>query len=632
MNMNARTRTIDLTGLRTRIERSRAAQVGAAAPKPAPTLLPEQAMMRERSQFAGADGVAQPAIPPARTRPASALRTSHRAQPVVVDGEVMPDPSIRIGEPAYHLNDLQVFHDAEFVVNAFYAVLRRAPYANEFRRRLDDLRGGMSKVELIGRLRMSPEGRQVGVRIDGLMLPLAVQLGYKVPAAGYLLRGGTALIGLPRILAQMGRTTAFVMARLRGIDRNLAELSHRQQVLAETQERLQGELETLPDVDARTQTLDFQIIALNEKLAVLETLEDKLRDEIVRNHDIQERLIGEGRGRLRSALLKSEQAVTRLTRQQGENAGALHYLKAQMVRLDLLESEIEALRGQFDAVTGALRGQIEAVTEALRSQFDAETGALRGQIEALVEATKPPPPPPSPPEPPPFPALHEVPGTRYMEELRETDPRLLDAPDWDTYYYAFEKLFYRSAAVVHQQRAYLPYLEPVDRSLKFLDLGCGRGEFMGLLKEQGIQTLGVDINSRNAERLREDGHEVVLGDALEFLKEAQQQFAGVALFQVIEHLSADYLRDLFKTAAEKLAPGGVLIAETLNPLSPIALNSFYMDETHVKPLPPEMVAFLMEWSGFTVERTLYTAPIPAEHRTADARANYYNYAIICRKP
>ena len=50
--------------------------------------------------------------------------------------------------------------------------------------------------------------------------------------------------------------------------------------------------------------------------------------------------------------------------------------------------------------------------------------------------------------------------------------------------------------MVQQQRAYLPYLEPVDRSLKFLDLGCGRGEFMGLLKEQGIQTLGVDINSR----------------------------------------------------------------------------------------------------------------------------------------
>ena len=125
MNMNARTQMIDLTDLRTRIERSRAAQVGAAAPKPAPTLLPEQAMMRERSQLAGADGVAQPAIPPARTRPASALRTSHRAQPVVVDGELMPDPTIRIGEPAYHLNDLQAFHDAEFVVNAFYAVLRR---------------------------------------------------------------------------------------------------------------------------------------------------------------------------------------------------------------------------------------------------------------------------------------------------------------------------------------------------------------------------------------------------------------------------------------------------------------------------------------------------------------------------
>ena len=180
-------------------------------------------------------------------------------------------------------------------------------------------------------------------------------------------RGGTALIGLPRILAQMGRTTAFVMARLRGIDRNLAELSHRQQVLTETQERLQGELETLPDVDARTQTLDFQIIALNEKLAVLESLEDKLREEIVRNHDIQGRLIGEGRGRLRSSLLKSEQAVTRLTRQQGENAGALHHLKTQMVRFDSLESEIKAMRGQIEA----MRGEIEAMrsqTEAMRAR------------------------------------------------------------------------------------------------------------------------------------------------------------------------------------------------------------------------------------------------------------------------
>ena len=195
------------------------------------------------------------------------------------------------------------------------------------------------------------------------MLPLAVQLGYKVPAAGYLFRGGTALVGLPRILAQMGRTTAFVMARLRGIDRSLAELSHRQQVLTETQERLQGELETLPDVDARTQTLDFQIIALNDKLAVLETLEDKLREEIVRNHDIQGRLIGEGRGRLRSSLLKSEQAVTRLTRQQGENAGALHHLKAQIVRFDSLESEIKAMRGQIEVMRGqfeAMRSQIEA--------------------------------------------------------------------------------------------------------------------------------------------------------------------------------------------------------------------------------------------------------------------------------
>ena len=67
-----------------------------------------------------------------------------------------------------------------------------------------------------------------------------------------------------------------------------------------------------------------------------------------------------------------------------------------------------------------------------------QTEAMRGQLEAVIEATKPPPPPPEPPT---FPALHEVPGTRYMEELRETDPKLLEAPDWDTYYYAFEKLF-----------------------------------------------------------------------------------------------------------------------------------------------------------------------------------------------
>ena len=231
-----------------------------------------------------------------------------------------------------------------------------------------------------------------------------------------------------------------------------------------------------------------------------------------------------------------------------------------------------------------------------------------------------------------FPAEIEIPPTDYIAQIATSDPSLLQDRDgvggFERYYVAFEKIFYETDAVSAQQSAYLDYLQDIDRRREFLDLGCGRGEFLEILAEAGVPCVGIDINPINCEIVASKGLKAVQGDALALLRKSRKKFGGISLLQVIEHLDYAYMRQLFELAHKRLAPRGKLLIETLNPLTPVALNSFYMDETHVRPLPPEMVAFLLQWTGFDVKNIVYSAPLPPQQRVRDKRANYYNHAVV----
>lgn len=139
-----------------------------------------------------------------------------------------------------------------------------------------------------------------------------------------------------------------------------------------------------------------------------------------------------------------------------------------------------------------------------------------------------------------------------------------------------------------------------------IDLGCGRGEWLQLLKEQGYLARGADSSSIMTELCRGKGLDVECADAVDYLSRMRPASAGmITAFQVIEHLSFDKLLQIVDLSLRALRPGGVLILETPNPENiVVATCNFYVDPTHIRPIPPDLLEFLVRARGFGDVETL----------------------------
>jgi SAM-dependent methyltransferase len=162
-------------------------------------------------------------------------------------------------------------------------------------------------------------------------------------------------------------------------------------------------------------------------------------------------------------------------------------------------------------------------------------------------------------------------------------------------------------------RRYLPFFAGCRR---VLDVGCGRGEFLSLLRDEGISAYGVDVDEGMVEACRKQGLEVFCDEALHHLNGlAPGAIDGVFSSQVVEHLSTTELMSLLDAIYRKLDRGGVFVVETPNPESLFVFSSFfYVDLTHVRPVHPEAMAWALGATGFAdvhIERVL---PVPDEAR------------------
>ena len=172
-------------------------------------------------------------------------------------------------------------------------------------------------------------------------------------------------------------------------------------------------------------------------------------------------------------------------------------------------------------------------------------------------------------------------------------PAASSVPD----YFAFESRMRGSTdSIRDRQRRYVDDLRtpgPV------LDIGCGRGELLGLLREAGVEARGIDADADMVAYARGEGLDVEQADLVEYLGGVERaSLGGIFMGQVVEHLPAGTLVQSLRLAAEALQPGGVLIAETINPLSPIALRNYFADLTHAQPLVPETLELLARQAGF----------------------------------
>ncbi len=191
-------------------------------------------------------------------------------------------------------------------------------------------------------------------------------------------------------------------------------------------------------------------------------------------------------------------------------------------------------------------------------------------------------------------------GTAPAAQTVASQPTAAAVPD----YFAFEARMRGSTAEVRERQRV--YVEDFRDSAPVLDLGSGRGEFLVLLGEAGIEARGVDADADMVAYARGEGLEVEQADAIAYLEGLEDgSLGGVFAAQLVEHLPPPALLRLLELAARKLRPGGLLVAETINPLSPLALRSYFADLTHAQPLVPETLALLARQAGFAQVETRF---------------------------
>jgi O-antigen chain-terminating methyltransferase len=177
-------------------------------------------------------------------------------------------------------------------------------------------------------------------------------------------------------------------------------------------------------------------------------------------------------------------------------------------------------------------------------------------------------------------------------------------------YVGFEDRLRDSRSVKDKQRGYLKYFlgkAPV------IDVGCGKGEFLELMREAGIGARGLDLDLDMVLQCREKGLDVERCDAIDYLAgQPDGSVGGIFSAQVIEHLTSAQLSALITLSWRKLAPGAIMVLETLNPESLfVHYKWFWMDPSHVRLVHPLTLQFLLESAGFAEVSCRLTSP-PAD--------------------
>lgn len=185
----------------------------------------------------------------------------------------------------------------------------------------------------------------------------------------------------------------------------------------------------------------------------------------------------------------------------------------------------------------------------------------------------------------------------------------------DKIYLDFENHFRGEASEIKQKLSpYLDYFQSLPPELKsssVLDIGCGRGEWLDMVSEAGFNAIGVDLNEDMVKVCQGKGYDVRYGDCLKYLEALPDScLAGMTGFHIVEHLPTQVLLSLITQAQRVLKPGGILVFETPNPENlNVGACTFYVDPTHMNPIPPQTLHFYSKAAGFSRSDILRLHPI-----------------------
>lgn len=448
----------------------------------------------------------------------------------------------------YSLSDFLCFDDEDFIDVAYRKLLRRPANDEGSRKYLEALRSGLvSKVEILGLIRSSEEGRMNSVQVNGLLLPYKLHRWRHVRIIGWFIGLAVAVARMPRLVW-----------RLQGIE---ASAARETQALGQLLNRVEAAVER-SFLDSET--------AVQSRLTRIEAAQEQWRRGAQQRHD-----------ELAEKLMAHEVMLAKLSDQTRSDQRSLRAMLERLtVFLDL------ALRRE----KSGQQPQSDEPSPTLEAQYSSFEDAFRGQREQIKQRV-----------------------ARYLGTL--------------------------AAAGV----------EPSQENL-ILDLGSGRGEWLEVLAEHGYRGRGVDLNRGMLRESEARGHEVVEADVLDYLRTLDgDSVAAITSMHLVEHLPHPVLLQLFDEMLRVLRPGGVLILETPNPENVLVGSCmFYMDPTHLHPIPPLLLQWSVQARGFelvTIERLSEHRGQPdllpvSENVPGAPQINQMikwftaapDYAVIARKP
>ena len=321
-----------------------------------------------------------------------------------------------------------------------------------------------------------------------------------------------------------------------------------------------------------------------------------------------EKNIGDLEQKLQKALMEKEELFTKLNIQKQESEQRTRSLE---LRVDSLERRLDGYENvivnlQNNNVLLETMGQTMERLLARQSKLErlAKTQPI-ATIQAAKEAYKD--------------SVMTAQSTRAADSYNVID------------YFDFENHFRGSRqSIKERQKQYLDYFKDCKQ---VVDIGCGRGEFLELMKENHIPAVGVDTYEEFVDYCTEKGFQAVRDDGIHYLKTIES-VDGIFVGQVVEHLKVEQIMDLCCTAYEKLEKGGRVVMETPNPTSlAIYTHAFYVDPSHVKPVHPLTLEYFLQKAGFHDIKILYTESskinmeIPELHMEASENMEAFNKAM-----
>lgn len=569
-----------------------------------------------------------------------------RLHPIGVNLERPLVPAVHPPDPSsLKLGDLYQYHDLDFVNEVYRLVLDREPDQNGQDYYLSALRQGrFSKSEIVGRIRFSREGRKVGRSIQGLYKPFALAVLGKIPLIGHLIKVVVAIFQLPDLKQRIAtletdsvlkdRELRLLLERWASTLENVISNAASRESLAESLYSLEHISKALADTKVEQRDLEYLQLSvaesreeltnlINVELKNLQVALDELALNKTEHSDLDRMQEGLEKVIYDSNLNNKEKFtwVQCALEDLYMSKAALLDLERVKAGVEMLSAELkEQVKGQLSSLNTELFSLKQAnhrIDENIQSHISDLSGQLASLIETKADLQT---------------LEHQAQSvqdlkynvidqdrriTYLLEEARKRLPEpisqeqivnMLSEEDHmlDALYVSFEDQFRGTRQDIRNrvEKSYLPMIEELKLGSKdapVLDLGCGRGEWLELLRDKGLNARGIDINRVMIGSCRELELDVEEADAIEFLRSLKAQSIGaVTAIHLIEHMPYRDVVHLLDEALRVLKPGGIIILETPNPENIIVgACNFYYDPSHLNPLPPESMRFIMEARGFS---------------------------------